>query len=545
MGPTIEGIIPSKLAAGQTAYKTNAPAIALQRFHNAFPFFIRVALHVIIIRYVPFSPAISIFGHFCYRKNKKQKQKFNMVHKRPFVEEDAFEVSNKQSRQAEDCNLWVLSSEPLFSEALVSECSEDFKANVPGCTAIPSQGTCSVGEDNSWPEEPLHIASYGECFNPERPIRTISRLEDIYSILLQCPPRKPVLVGPNYQADIPEWEDLSVVGNNCNDSDVLETAACRYGIELMRACIIPMTDLESFAYDDKVGRGRTNCNCEDKDSVRCVRQHILERREELRESLGLERFMELGFCDMGEVVADKWSEEEEHLFHKVVFSNPVSIGRNFWKILASVFPYRTKMDIVSYYFNVFMLRKRSVQNRCESMSIDSDNDEWQGTDDSDNSEVSSEEDEDSVVESLVCQEDFPHHESRENGLCVFHEDAAAETYSGKLFSNRGSVPVAQVNANILEYEQGEHEKQEAQDDSCTSSDMGPASHSQETPLTADNGDRWQGNVNGLNSGGSHGYGSEPCDSKVWDSGYATTCQKNKIDFLPTCSMIEEVFGDGS
>lgn len=392
-------------------------------------------------------------------------------------------------------------------------------------------------------------------------MRTISRLEDIYSILLQYPPRKPVLVGPHYQADIPEWEDSLVARNTCHDTDVSATAAGIYENELMGTCIIPMPALESSVSDDKVGRGRSDCNCEDKDSVRCARQHILEAREELRESLGHERFIELGFCEMGEVVADKWSEEEEQLFLKVVFSNPVSMGKNFWKDLASVFPYRTKMDIVSYYFNVFMLWKRSVQNRCESGSIDSDNDEWQGTDDSGNNEVFSDEDEDSVVESPVCQGDFPHHQNLESGLCVCDEDVAdetchnhsidfdsaadnikvSETYSGKLFSNQG--PILQVHENNLKDEQAKHEKLEVQDDSCTSSDTGPAS--QETPVTADHGDQRQGNPNGLNNGGSHGYVSEPSDTKVWDSGYTTTCQKTKMDFLPTCSMIEEVFGNGS
>ncbi|XP_022728587.1 uncharacterized protein LOC111284132 [Durio zibethinus] len=515
-----------------------------------------------------------------------------MVHKRPFVEEDTFKAPYKQSRQEEYSNQRVLSSDPFFPEdaAQISNVSgegrftnantkcdeklantidtkhlenaEDFGANFPGCNAISSLGTYSIGEEHSWPDEPLNIPSFGECFNPQRPVKTLARLEDIYSILLQCPPRKPVLVGPNYQADIPEW-DSQVARNTSNDSDVTETAAGRCENELMGTCIIPMPALESSAYDDNIGSGRTNCSCEDKGSVRCVRQHIQEAREELRRSLGHERFMELGFCDMGELVAEKWSEEEEQLFHQVVFSNPASLGRNFWDSLASVFPYRTKEDIVSYYFNVFMLRKRSEQNRCDSMSINSDNDEWQGTDDSDNNEVEfSDEDEDSVVESLLCQEDFAHHQSLENGLCVFDEDAAdetcdnhstdfgsgvdvlkvSETYSGKLFSKCGSDPIAQVHENTLKDAPGEQEEREVQDDSCTSSDTGAAS--QELQVNADNGDQWQGNFNGLINGSSHGYVLEPCDTKVWDAGY-TTCQKNKIDLLPTCSMIEEVFGDGS
>ncbi|XVE56850.1 hypothetical protein DITRI_Ditri04bG0043700 [Diplodiscus trichospermus] len=441
--------------------------------------------------------------------------------------------------------------------------AEDFEAKVPGCIAISSLTTCSTGEEDLWSEEPLHMPSFGECFNPERTVRTLTRLEDIYSILLQCPPRKPVLVGPNYQADIPELGS-QVARDTSNDTDVSETAAGRDENKLMGTCIIPMPSLESSAYDDKLGSGRMNCSCEDKDSVRCVRQHILEAREELRKSLGQERFVELGFSDMGELVAEKWSEEEQHLFHKVVFSNPASLGRNFWDSLASVFPYQTKEEIVSYYFNVFMLRKRCEQNRYESMRIDSDNDEWQGTDDFGDNEVEFSEDDDSVVESLVCQEDFIHHQIQENGLCVFDEDAAvetcdnhsidmgsgadairvSETYSEKLFGNYGSDSIARVHEKALKDAQGEQEEREIQDDSCTSSDTGAGAATQETHVNADNSDQWQHNFDGLDNGGSHGYVLEQCDTKVWDAGY-TTCQKNKIDFLPTCSMIEEVFGDGS
>ncbi|XWS37292.1 hypothetical protein CRYUN_Cryun19dG0030600 [Craigia yunnanensis] len=512
-----------------------------------------------------------------------------MVHKRPFLEEDTFKVSNKQSRQAEHTDQWILSSEPFSPDkaALISNASgegrfinanakcdeklanaidtkhtgnsEDFEANVSRYIAISSLGTCGTVEEDSWPEEPLHIPSFAECFNPEHPVRTLACLEDIYSILLECRPRKPVLVGPNFQADIPEW-DSQIARITSNDTDVSETAAGRYENELMGTCIIPMPALDSSAYGDKVGSGRTDCSCEDKDSVRCVREHILEAREELKKSLGHERFVELGFCDMGEIVAEKWSEEEEQLFHKVVLSNPASLGRNFWVSLASVFPYRTKENIVSYYFNVFMLRKRSEQNRCESMSIDSDNDEWQGTDDSGNNESGFlDDDEDSVVESPVRQEDFAHHQSQENGFCVFDEDETcdnqskdfgsgadankvSETYSGKLFRNCGSDPIAQVHEKTLKVAKGKEEEREVQDDSCTSSDTGAVS--QETQVNADNGDQWQCNFNRLNNGGSHGYVMEIFDTKVWDAGYPT-CQKNKIDFLPTCSMIEEAFGDGS
>ncbi|KAJ6734803.1 DNA BINDING PROTEIN [Salix purpurea] len=110
---------------------------------------------------------------------------------------------------------------------------------------------------------------------------------------------------------------------------------------------------------------------------------------------------------MGEVIANKWTGEEEQAFHEVVLSNPVSLRKNFWDHLPSTFPSRTKKELVSYYFNVFMLQKRADQNRFDPLNIDSDDDEWQK-----NEGEAVEEDEDSVVESLTgqdssasCQED--------------------------------------------------------------------------------------------------------------------------------------------
>lgn len=101
-------------------------------------------------------------------------------------------------------------------------------------------------------------------------------------------------------------------------------------------------------------------------------------------------------------MAEKWSEEDQHLFQEVVFSNPSSAGKNFWDNLSAVYPSRTKKEIVSYYYNVFMLRRRAEQNRCDPLNIDSDDDEWKESDDEftiSEEDVISEEDEDSVVDS--------------------------------------------------------------------------------------------------------------------------------------------------
>ncbi|XP_075518469.1 uncharacterized protein LOC142552635 [Primulina tabacum] len=182
---------------------------------------------------------------------------------------------------------------------------------------------------------------------------------------------KEVPVGPDHQAEVLPW-DRNLPRKDCLGSDVREQ-------RLMGTCVTPVPD-DSAVNGVKVGQGRTDCCCPDVGSIRCVRQHVKEARETFREAIGEESFSELGFYDMGEEVACKWKAASvEHLFHEIIFSNPISCGRNFWKHLSAAFPTRTKNEIVSYYFNVFMLRRRATQNRSLLLEVDSDDDECKGT----------------------------------------------------------------------------------------------------------------------------------------------------------------------
>lgn len=212
--------------------------------------------------------------------------------------------------------------------------------------------------------------------------------------------------------------------------------------------VISMPKINSVIGNDiVVGKGRTACFCEDLGSLRCFRQHITEARENLRVNIGHERFSALGFDSMGDIVACKWTKDKEQLFHEVVYSNPISSGKNFWKVLAETFPSRTNQEIVSYYFNVFMLQRRAEQNRFDPTNADSDDDELQVND-------PSEEDDDS------CPDEIQEYD----------------------FSIKNPV-FDHIDDSMLIFE----------------------------------------------------------DSRVWDVGYFSF-PKNKAEFLPTGSMIEQVFG---
>ncbi|PQQ07558.1 uncharacterized protein Pyn_37563 [Prunus yedoensis var. nudiflora] len=397
---------------------------------------------------------------------------FNMVQKRPLDDERIF-VSFKHPRQVGHTKELVSFSESVFPEdgskkpqtlengwakdndKGEEKLSDDIfsylpkggeETSVPGSFTISSWTTSSTSEEDSLLEAPFH-GSFPDCFNPERPIRTLAQSEDIYSFLLDHPPRKSVSIGPEHQADVPLW-GAPGTNNNSNHLDTSE-AVSNSDLEdekqLMGTCVIPMPDSDLSADTGCiVGIGRTDCSCEDEDSVRCVRQHISEAREKLIKTIGPKRFEELGFSDMGEQVAQRWSEEEEQLFHQVVFSNPASLGKNFWDNLSTVFPSRTKEEIVSYYFNVFMLVKRAGQNRYDPINV--------------------------TVTMM-------------NGRAVMIMQILDGCYG--LVDNCSTCPIAQLQDKISWDEKGD---QEVQDDSCTSFDAAAAS--QENQLKSEEGNHW-------------------------------------------------------
>ncbi|CAI0463055.1 unnamed protein product [Linum tenue] len=236
-------------------------------------------------------------------------------------------------------------------------------------------------------------------------------------------PRKQVPLGQNHQASIPPLcpnvEKHKKGSEESSEPNAMLMSCSDEEKKLMGTCILPMPDTKSF-FLDQVGLSGSHCCCLDAGSFRCVQQHVSEARDKLKKSLGHENFSSLGFTNMGEEVAWKWTENEERLLHAVIYSNPPSSGQNFWNHLTQVFPARPMDEIVSYYFNVFMLRKRASQNRSDALDIDSDDDELHGIDiGSYEGEEDSEED-DSGVESPV--EDYSRRLNRGEDIVTEDDD---------------------------------------------------------------------------------------------------------------------------
>ncbi|XVF03230.1 hypothetical protein REPUB_Repub04eG0243600 [Reevesia pubescens] len=438
---------------------------------------------------------------------------------------------------------------------------KDFETSAPLSLVTSS----SSEEDTGTGAAAISPISSG-YFEFDFPRRTFSPVEDPYSLLLDRSPRKQVPLGPNHQANIPSW-DRQIKKDKFARNDASNTTDNDNEEILMGTCVIPMPDSDSSANSSgKVGAGRADCGCLDTGSLRCVQQHVMEAREKLRKSLGHEKFMKLGFYDMGEDVACNWSEEDEEIFREVVYTNPASLGKKFWKHLSVVFPSRSKRELVSYYFNVFILQRRAVQNRSSILDIDSDDDEWHGS--QRGYEVQDlEEDEDSAIESLADQEDLANHE----WVCLEDDDdeysddsdgdsgvgdyssAAAREGSGVNLLLKGHVaksfdesrfdPVFQQTDKIS----GTVEDFSVQDDSCMSFEFQPNMIDTKANLhvsgvkTDDLDKCLRGKLDGSSELVSHVYLLDTCDAKIWDVRYPTASTKS-IDLQPTCNIIEEIFG---
>ncbi|OMO93413.1 hypothetical protein CCACVL1_06504 [Corchorus capsularis] len=452
---------------------------------------------------------------------------------------------------------------------------KDFETSAPLSLVTSASSEEDTGTGAAAAVSPVS-PEYADFDYPRRPFTPV---EDAYSLLLDRSPRRQIPLGPNHQAYIPSLgrhlkKDTVAHGNNVSDTTDNDNE-----VKLMGTCVIPMPDSDLSANNsDKVGAGRTDCSCLDRGSLRCVQQHVMEAREKLQKSLGHEKFVKLGFYDMGEDVAYKWSEEDEEFFREVVYSNPASLGKKFWKNLSVVFPSRSKRELVSYYFNVFILQRRAVQNRSSILDIDSDDDEWHASQPTYQVQASGE-DEDSAIESLADEEDLANREGKypedddedddddddddsgdsdgdsdvgdhNNGTTVgdYGVNHLLEGHIPKAFDESRFDPVFEQTGKVS----GIGEDFNLQDDSCMSFEFQPNmidSHSlvdtkanlHAAGVKTDPSKCLRSKLDGSSDLASHMYLLDSCDTKFWDARYPTSPTKG-IDLQPTCNIIEEIFG---
>ncbi|XP_020547578.1 AT-rich interactive domain-containing protein 1 [Sesamum indicum] len=174
--------------------------------------------------------------------------------------------------------------------------------------------------------------------------------------------QKRIPIGTPFQADLPEF----CAADYESDSKWLGTK------------IWPLdkgAQKKSLIERDRIGKGRQEiCGCQFPGSPECVRFHVREKRRKVKLELD-SAFYRWKFDGMGEDVALSWTKEDEKKFQEIVESNRLSLEKYFWDELFKFFPNKGREVLVSYYFNVFLLRRRGQQNRSSTSKIDSDDEE--------------------------------------------------------------------------------------------------------------------------------------------------------------------------
>ncbi|KAI3822233.1 hypothetical protein L1987_09820 [Smallanthus sonchifolius] len=179
-------------------------------------------------------------------------------------------------------------------------------------------------------------------------------------------------LGPRYQAEVPPWTGV------VSDSDPKWL-----GTQMWPPPNGP--DKENEEGELVVGLGRQgSCECVFPGSAECVRFHIAENRLKVKIELG-PLFYKWKFNQMGEEISLSWEPEEEKRFKSLVIRARYDLAHStksrreimnmFWRKASDIIPDKLKQNVVSYYFNVFVIRRRCYQNRVTPRDIDSDNDE--------------------------------------------------------------------------------------------------------------------------------------------------------------------------
>ncbi|GMI66831.1 AT-Rich Interacting Domain 1 [Hibiscus trionum] len=172
-----------------------------------------------------------------------------------------------------------------------------------------------------------------------------------YNVNIQVP------IGPLFQVEVPEWTG----GASESDAKWLGT----------RVWPLERKENEFMVERDRIGKGRQDsCGCHIRDSIQCVKFHVAERRLKVKLELG-SAFYRWKFNKMGEEVAFAWKEEERKMFSCIAKSNPLSP----WEENRKHFHNKSREELVSYYFNVFLLQHKAYRNRITWRNNDSDDEE--------------------------------------------------------------------------------------------------------------------------------------------------------------------------
>lgn len=204
----------------------------------------------------------------------------------------------------------------------------------------------------------------GSRSSPLQPPRQSSRLQNFIGDHLQ---RFVIPVGPRFQADVPDWtvpadkDNSNYEASNSENSRWLGTKVWPIEIGNMKVS------------SRVIGKGRPHsCSCRSPGTAVCIKRHVSDERLILQCDLG-PAFVDWKFDEMGEQASKAWSSKEEATFESLVKRKQLH-GRKFLMHALQSLPQKTSKTIANYYFNVFIPRQLSLQNRSSNKLVNINDD---------------------------------------------------------------------------------------------------------------------------------------------------------------------------
>ncbi|XP_073009188.1 AT-rich interactive domain-containing protein 2-like [Typha latifolia] len=180
--------------------------------------------------------------------------------------------------------------------------------------------------------------------------------------------RKRVPKGHDFQADVPDWTGPPSERVCCNYKEDVNIS------RWLGTCVWPEEGGVIETNEAVTARGRSDrCECSSPGSMACIRFHIKVARNQLKSELG-QAFSSWGFDEMGEEVSKLLARSEQKKFDSLEKLNPVSKGKTFWSVVSKHFASKSRKHLVSYYYNVYLLRRMGNLSRSTPTEVDSDED---------------------------------------------------------------------------------------------------------------------------------------------------------------------------
>lgn len=185
-----------------------------------------------------------------------------------------------------------------------------------------------------------------------------------------CLPQPVIPIGFGFQAEIPKWTS-SINKEEVRDCDGDSKHSRKLGTQIWPA--VEGTNRVKILRE--VGKGRPKyCTCISPKSIDCVKHHVREARLRLQSEIG-PAFWNWKFDEMGEAVSKSWTSKEQQNFKSLVRKNLLASGTDFWELALKHFSSKCQKSLVSYYYNVFIPQRMSLQIRSSPHEIDSDEDQ--------------------------------------------------------------------------------------------------------------------------------------------------------------------------